>query len=87
MAPIEDPYFAARVGNLPGAPRAESDIKMLEEAFLETADYKALTESRDFNFVVDRRGTGKSALFQKIKAHFCADPGVMVRAETPPESL
>jgi ABC-type uncharacterized transport system ATPase component len=53
-------------GNLLGAPRAESDIKMLNTAFVETQDFHALIDTRDFNFVVGRRGTGKSALFMKV---------------------
>ena len=71
-------------GNLLGAPRAEID-KLLDDAFLETGDYKALTQSTDFNFVVGRRGTGKSALFVKLQQHFATRPGVFLRAETPPE--
>jgi hypothetical protein len=55
-------------GNLLGAPRAEADRAMLESAFLETRDFLALVQTDDFNFVVGRRGTGKSALFQKLAA-------------------
>jgi hypothetical protein len=53
-------------GNLLGGARAESDDKMLKTAFVETADFQALTNTRDFNFVVGRRGTGKSALYMKV---------------------
>lgn len=53
-------------GNLLGTPRAESDLKMLATAFVETEDFHALVDTRDFNFVVGRRGTGKSALFLKV---------------------
>lgn len=53
-------------GNLLGAPRAESDLRMLAAAFVETQDFHALLDTRDFNFVVGRRGTGKSALFLKV---------------------
>lgn len=53
-------------GNLLGGPRAETDNKMLRTAFVETADFRALTYTRDFNFVVGRRGTGKSALYMKV---------------------
>ena len=49
------------VGNILGAGRAEADSVMLAKAFIETADYRALIQSDDFNFVVGRRGTGKSA--------------------------
>jgi len=69
-------------GNLLGAPEAEVDA-LLDEAFLETGDYKALTESTDYNFVVGRRGTGKSALFRKVREHFASEAGVLVRAEAP----
>ena len=46
-----------RPGNLLGSPRAESDVTMLRDAFLQTADYASLTQSKDRNFVVGRRGT------------------------------
>lgn len=39
---------------------------MLEKAFVETKDFLALVQTDDFNFVVGRRGTGKSALFKKL---------------------
>lgn len=55
-------------GNLLGAPRAEADRVMLERAFVETKDFLALAETDDFNFVVGRRGTGKSALFGRLTA-------------------
>jgi hypothetical protein len=42
--------------------RAESDHRMLDRAFYETADYKSLLESDEKVVVVGRRGTGKSAL-------------------------
>lgn len=48
--------------NMLGNVRAESDLKMLNVAFVETPEYKGIVETRDFNFVVGRRGTGKSAL-------------------------
>lgn len=54
-----------QVGNVLGAIRAEIDQKMLDSAFIETYDFKALTTTSDFNFVVGRRGAGKSALFIK----------------------
>jgi ABC-type cobalamin/Fe3+-siderophores transport system ATPase subunit len=53
-------------GNFLGTPRAESDLRMLAAAFVETEDFRALIDTRDFNFVVGRRGTGKSALFLKV---------------------
>ncbi len=48
-----------------GGARAESDF-LLNSAFVETNDYQALVTTKDFNYVVGRRGTGKSALFIKI---------------------
>lgn len=56
-------------GNLLGAARAESDRTMLEHAFCETPDFRALTSTNDFNFVVGRRGAGKSALQIKVYEH------------------
>lgn len=42
---------------------------MLKSAFVHTHDFKALINTQDFNFVVGRRGTGKTALFIKIAEH------------------
>ena len=53
-------------GNLLGGPRAEVDTIMLKNAFVETHDFQALINTKDFNYVVGRRGTGKSALFRKV---------------------
>jgi len=59
-------------GNILGSLRAEADREMLKMAFLETADSSALTKTTDFNIVVGRRGTGKSALTWSSKSgHFC----------------
>ena len=58
--------MALHPGNLLGAPRAEADSVTLEKAFVETKDFLALVQTDDFNFVVGRRGTGKSALFRKL---------------------
>ncbi len=58
---------------------------MLEAAFVETPDFKALTETRDFNFVVGRRGTGKSALFERVTAHFGRGKGFLCLSERPEE--
>lgn len=57
-------------GNLLGAGRAEVDTRMLEKAFVRTSDYEALTTTYDFNFVVGRRGAGKTALFLKVQEFF-----------------
>lgn len=73
------------VGNILGAGRAEADREMLKRAFVATADYRALVDTVDFNFVVGRRGTGKSALFQKAAEYFSSDKHVLLSAHTPQE--
>jgi hypothetical protein len=52
--------------NIFGGARAEADKYMLDHAFVQTQNFEALTHTRDFNYVVGRRGTGKSALFLKL---------------------
>lgn len=71
------------IGNLLGAARAEIDAHMLSRAFVATADFKALTQTTDFTYVVGRRGTGKSALFQKVAEHYRSLKGPLVIAERP----
>jgi hypothetical protein len=56
--------------NLLGDLRAENDIEMLESAFYESMDYRTLIESSDRIIVVGRRGTGKSALYYKLKKYW-----------------
>ena len=72
-------------GNLLGGGRAEADISMLGRAFVETPAFKALTETQDFNFIVGRRGTGKSALFAKTKDHYAAQNNILLISDRPPE--
>lgn len=72
-------------GNPFGAVRAESDAEMLRKAFVETSEYKALTQTNDFHFIVGRRGTGKSALFVKVYEYLSAQPRTMVIQENPAE--
>ena len=43
---------------------------MLESAFYESPDYRSLIEAGDRIVIVGRRGTGKSALFYKLKKHW-----------------
>lgn len=76
---------SSRVGNILGNARAEADTAMLADAFVETADYRALIDTRSFNFVVGRRGTGKSALFSKVRDHFQGQSRVLLRAAVPRE--
>ena len=80
----ESPNYI-RAGNLLGSPRAESDTIMLRDAFLLTADYASLTQSKDRNFVVGRRGTGKSALFTKVSEYFKDAPQTFVLSGQPTE--
>lgn len=77
--------LASRVGHVLGDSRAEGDKEMLGRAFLQTTDYRALVETRDFNFVVGRRGTGKSALANKIYEHFSKNKEVYLIAYVPTE--
>jgi len=73
-------------GNIVGAARAEADAQMLATAFVETADYRTLTETTDFNFVVGRRGTGKSALHAKVTSTFRAARACCVLQPSPKSS-
>jgi hypothetical protein len=72
-----------QVGNLLGAAQAEADTPMLSRAFVETGDYQALRFTSDFSYVVGRRGTGKSALFARLKEHFEDDVSVLLLTECP----
>lgn len=56
--------------NILGDLRAEFDHRMLQSAFLETADYKTLIDTTDRPIVVGRRGTGKSALAYRLQRHW-----------------
>jgi len=49
---------------------AETDHEMLDKAFLETPDYKTITESCNRCIIVGRRGTGKSALNYRLKEYW-----------------
>ena len=72
-------------GNPLGAVRAESDSEMLENAFVETSEYRSLTQTHDFHFVVGRRGTGKSALCAKVAEYYRRSPKNIVIIQTPEE--
>ncbi|GAA5168692.1 P-loop ATPase, Sll1717 family [Viridibacterium curvum] len=56
--------------NILGDIRAEHDGAMLETVFVETPDYRTLVETDDKIVVVGRRGTGKSALTNKLHRHW-----------------
>lgn len=53
-------------GNIFGAARAENDA-LLKTAFVETAEFKNLAYTNDFHVAVGRRGTGKSAVFIRLR--------------------
>lgn len=75
----------AKAGNVLGDPRAEADTEMLQRAFLLTHDFRALTETRDFNFVVGRRGSGKTALFLQSKIYFKKSTNAFISPVQPEE--
>ena len=72
-------------GNLLGSTRAEADMRMLEEAFVETSDYLALKNTDDFNFIVGRRGTGKTALYLRLISAFSQDKRSFMHCVKPQE--
>jgi hypothetical protein len=80
---INDPKIDQ--GNLLGGARAEADSLMLDNAFIATHDFQALVNTKDFNFVVGRRGTGKSALFFKVSEYFTKNKMGYVFRKTPTE--
>lgn len=75
----------SNVGNLLGAARAEADTDMLQYAFVATHDFSALAETNDFNYVVGRRGAGKTALFTKLAEYFTLNKGLFLYEVTPEE--
>jgi len=72
-----------QLGNLLGSTQAEADQEMLSQAFIETADYLSLLHTKDFSYVVGRRGTGKSAIYQRLKQVFISDTGIALIIEEP----
>lgn len=72
-------------GNILGGSRAEIDKAMLSKAFVKTHDFQALVNTTDFNFVVGRRGTGKSALFLKTCEHIKKNKTGYIYENTPQE--
>ena len=71
-------------GNLLGAIRAEKD-QLLDTSFVETSEYRAVIDSDDINFVVGRRGTGKTAIFKQATSYFSELKGVLLHTEHPRE--
>lgn len=72
-------------GNFLGGPRAEVDERMLENAFVATHDFQALVATTDFNFVVGRRGTGKSALYKKVSEFIAQHKKGYIYCKSPSE--
>lgn len=77
--------MSIQVGNILGAARAELDTQMLDKAFVETTDYQALLTTQDFNFVVGRRGTGKSAICKKLQQNLITNKNILLITEIPKE--
>jgi hypothetical protein len=77
--------MSIQVGNILGAARAELDTQMLDKAFVETTDYQALLTTQDFNFLVARRGTGKSAICKKLQQNLITNKNILLITETPKE--
>lgn len=82
---MSDRAFNWRMGNILGAARAEADKAMLSEAFVETSDFQALRNTDHFNFVVGRRGTGKTALFLRCVDEFQRDRKIFAHMLKPEE--
>ena len=58
---------------------------MLEKAFLETGDYRSLLESADRSIVVGRRGSGKSAIVNRLNNYWKNETDTFVGIITPDE--
>ncbi len=58
---------------------------MLGEAFVETSDYLALKNTDDFNFIVGRRGTGKTALYLRLISEWSHDKRSITHSVKPEE--
>lgn len=71
--------------NLLGDIIAEGDKKLLDEAFIETPEYRSLLESDDRTVVVGRRGTGKSALFLRLAEYWSDDSKTAIFQFAPEE--
>ena len=71
--------------NVLGVARAEADNEMLQRAFVETSDFQALRNTDDFNFIVGRRGTGKTALFLRGLEEFERDKKIFAHRLKPDE--
>ena len=74
-----------KIGNILGAARAEIDSRMLDQAFLETSDFRVLKDTDHFSFIVGRRGTGKTALFLQLSKVFNDDRRIFFHEVKPEE--
>lgn len=68
-----------RVGNIFGSARAEND-SLLDATFVETAEFKNLAYTNDFHVAVGRRGTGKSAVFLKLRETLNRSKTILIEA-------
>ncbi len=73
-------------GNPLGDIRAENDVNMLEQAFIETQDYKTLVDSIDRSVIVGRRGTGKSALAIRLGRFWSKEQNTYVISVAPEDT-
>lgn len=70
-----------------GDGRAEHDHNMLDQAFYEWSDYKALISDSTRYVVVGRRGTGKSALVYKLSQQWKAEKKFCLEVNPSEEEL
>lgn len=69
--------------SLLGEQTAENDGKLLIGNFIETPEYRSLLETKDSTVVVGRRGTGKSAMFAKLRDFWSSQKATNVIAIAP----
>lgn len=68
MAKTRQTEFKFRKTDTIGAASAEEDIEFLQTCFVETEDYEVLRNKEDIRqIVLGRTGSGKSALFERLK--------------------
>lgn len=69
--------------SLLGEQTAENDGKLLISNFVETPEYRSILETKDSTVVVGRRGTGKSAMFSKLRDFWSSQKSTNVIAIAP----
>ncbi len=68
MRKVHQSEFRFRNTDTIGAASAEDDTELLKTCFVETGDYEALKNQNDIRqIVLGRTGSGKSALFERLK--------------------